>query len=684
MQDGKTTSDSQNQPTHDYQRDYRTPERSDSQTLLILDEQTPPAPKTYTCGSLTYTLGGIFSLFAWLLWGDFCFQLMENAGPAIIPFKLKDLGASNTTMQVILTILPSILNVTVCPWVSYKSDRHRGRLGRRIPFILYTLPFLTACLILVGWSENITPYVRNLIPALQSTSPKLVSIVLIGIFWTMFAFFNMFVASVFYYFFNDVVPPQFLGRFVSLFNMVGGGAGSFFNFFFFPHAKTHFREILTGVALFYCFGFLMVCFMVREGKYPPPPEHDDSVKLSRLAGLISFFKQSFTTRLYLYIFLFSAFSMMAGSMGMYNNFFNLDMNLSMDQIGHLNAYGGIASLVATYFTAVYIDRWHPLRVAAYTGIFTAVTGFGNWIWIFVRLPGEAYFWLSLANQLIFVFGGTLAGVTVIPLFMRIFPKSLYGQFSSAQAMTRSFGVMIAGFVAGRLVDKLSGYFGGSDYTYHFTFFWRWFWQSAAAACLYLAYRDWKRLGGDESYRPPAPWLPDGFEPVTDKVKSSPSSSRNVMLAIWLGVYGALISLGLSAIFLIFMQRHHLSEAFNWYIYPFLPMKAFLTLISWIQLTGIKRDIQKSARGIPTRLGIPHHGVLMVNAIQALCYFPVFWLQTIWMIETDKQNEIIFFGIANLASMIASTVGLQILRWMERPVTGASATAFELAEEAAAI
>ncbi|MCL2639720.1 MAG: hypothetical protein FWD53_02640, partial [Phycisphaerales bacterium] len=217
-----------------------------------------------------------------------------------------------------------------------------------------------------------------------------------------------------------------------------------------------------------------------------------------------------------------------------------------------------------------------------------------------------------------------------------------------------------------LMDQLRTYFGWSYYAYHFAFLWTWIWQIAAAVCLYLAYREWQRCGGDENYRPPAPWLPGGFEPVTDKVITAPPCPRNVMLSLWLGVYGALISLILSAVFLIFIQRHNLSEAFNWYIYPFLPLKAFLTLICWVQLASIKRDIRNNAAGIPTRLGIPHHGVLMVNAIQALLYFPVFWIQTIWMIEVDMQDEIIFFGIANLAAMIASTVGLQILRWMERP------------------
>lgn len=30
--------------------------------------------KVFRVGTLTYTKAGLFSLFAWLLWGDFCFR----------------------------------------------------------------------------------------------------------------------------------------------------------------------------------------------------------------------------------------------------------------------------------------------------------------------------------------------------------------------------------------------------------------------------------------------------------------------------------------------------------------------------------------------------------------------------------------------------------------------------------
>ena len=48
--------------------------------------------KPYHCGTLSYTKAGLFVLFAWLLWGDFCFTMMETVVPSIMPLKMKALG----------------------------------------------------------------------------------------------------------------------------------------------------------------------------------------------------------------------------------------------------------------------------------------------------------------------------------------------------------------------------------------------------------------------------------------------------------------------------------------------------------------------------------------------------------------------------------------------------------------
>lgn len=130
-----------------------------SETLI--DAMSTPAPttsndgKVFHVGTLTYTKAGLFSLFTWLLWGGFCFMLMEVAAPAVLQVNLNEMGAPNWVLGLVLSTIPGVLNMTICPASSFWSDRFRSRWGRRIPFLfLATIP-LTLFLVLLGFSKQI-------------------------------------------------------------------------------------------------------------------------------------------------------------------------------------------------------------------------------------------------------------------------------------------------------------------------------------------------------------------------------------------------------------------------------------------------------------------------------------------------------------------------------------------------
>ena len=133
--------------------------------------------KFYHCGTLAYTTVGVAILFGWLLWGDFCFTLMDSVVPSILPLKLKDLGSANWLMGLILTTIPGILGITVNPWISVKSDRCRSRWGRRIPFIVFAMPFLCASLALLGWSDDITLWLHHNAAFLRNFAPATITII---------------------------------------------------------------------------------------------------------------------------------------------------------------------------------------------------------------------------------------------------------------------------------------------------------------------------------------------------------------------------------------------------------------------------------------------------------------------------------------------------------------------------
>jgi MFS family permease len=628
-------------------------------------------------GTLTYTKIGLTTLFAWLLWGDFVWSIMEWAAPAILPPKLKQLGASNTLISVIMITLPAILNMTVVPWVSFKSDRHRGKWGRRIPFIVWTMPFLTICLILVGWSEDIGPWLQNWLPAAKNIAPSTMIVILLATFWVAFQFFNMFVNSVFWYLFNDVVPPQFLGRFMGLFRVATAlssaiCAGLLYKYAdpdAYPHAL---RPLLTGAALLYFFGFGLMCFRVKEGQYPPI--EGEGVRPKGLMGFIRdvkiYGKESFSVRFYWYFFGMAALSRIAYALGIFNVFFNVQMGLTFEQMGLLGMFGGIITLLATYFVSVLVDRWHPLRITVYEKIFTTLTAFGGWIWLFVTLPGDLYFWLGLGGVLVYTYNYQLSDAAGIPLLMRLFPKSRYGQFSSATAMIRSIAVIIAGLIAGIYLDVaqkicVSWLNQPPDFAYRLIFAWNIPFNIIITILLIMAYRDWKRLGGDENYRPPAPWSPDGFEEVVDKVKSAPAPPRKTMLAMYIGLSATVINILLVLVFMHFMRTHGMMKAYHWHAWVFIPVKILLTSVLVWQTFSIWRDIRAIERGARPKYGVPHYGVFLVQNITGLLYFPVYWLQTIWMIKVGLERELIIFGYNALLMAVASLAIIQLIRWMER-------------------
>jgi hypothetical protein len=333
----------------------------------------------------------------------------------------------------------------------------------------------------------------------------------------------------------------------------------------------------------------------------------------------------------------------------------------------LNAFNFLAGLAATWLTAVYVDRWHPLRIRMYLSVFSAVTGFGAWIWLGMTLPGSVFFWVSLGGVLVTRFAITLGEGAEIPLFMRLMPKSLYGQFSSANAMVRTFGGILAGLLFGVCMDWAMRYYGGSDFAYRWLFVWPWLFSIGSAVFVCLGYREWRRLGGDDSYRPPAPWTAEGYEEVADKVKSAPARPGVVMVSMWLGVVAMLVNVALVLVFMYFMRRFELNRSVHWYGWYFIPIKLALTAAAYWQLVRIRRDIAAQARGETTRYGVPHHGVMMVNAIQGLIYFPIFWYQTIEMIHLGLDYELILFGVANLLTTAGTILGVHLVRWIERPV-----------------
>ena len=458
--------------------------------------------RVYRCGSLVYTRKGLILLFAWLLWGDVCFQLMETIIPSILPLKLKSLGSSNVVIGLIMTSLPGVFNTTICPWVSFKSDRYRSRWGRRMPFILCTMPFLTAALLLIAFADPIATWLHAALFQGTSCTRTMVAIGCLALFVGLFDLFNMFVNSVFWYLFNDVVPQHHLARFMAYFRLAATLTAAFYNFFLFKFALSHMRKIYLGVAVLYFLGFGLMCLKIKEGEYPPPDDADKQPSLLR--DIRVFANECFTTPFYWDMFLYTMFTAIGGCMWMYIVFFEQSLGLDLDQIGKIKAANLIAVACCLLFAGSLVDRWHPVRMVMYASLWAAVTGFNNLIWLVADTPpAQVLFWVMLCGLFASAPYSAVYQSAAGPREMLLFPKDRYGQFCGAQALVRSLGTMTGGAIAGLFLDFIKrGYETGSLVPYRYIYFWIGLFTCLAAGYNYRVYRTWKQRGAEAGYRPP--------------------------------------------------------------------------------------------------------------------------------------------------------------------------------------
>lgn len=619
--------------------------------------------KVYHCGTLTYTKIGLAVLFAWLLWGDFCLTLMDTVVPSILPLKLKSLGCSNWVMGMILSSIPGVLNMTICPYVSFKSDRYRSRWGRRLPFIIWTLPFLCISLFMLGWSDEIRIFLQRYSPMLNEYAPATVTIGLIAFFMMIFQFFNMFVSSVFWYLFNDVVPAQFIGRFVGLLRIVSVLAVTLYNYFIFKYAESHMREIFLGAAVLYFIGFGLLCMMVKEGEYPPLEGEQDKDNKG-FGGLKTFFREAFSHKLYWLIFAASGFqSIYTGILG-FQIFFNREMGLSLDDIGKLAAINGVAAVAAMYFCSIFIDRWHPVRIVTYLTVFSLIPMIMNGVWVFVTFPGNYFFWLCLGGTLIATFQSTLASAAIFPRQMRLFPQSRFGQFCSAQAMVQSLCSIGAGAAAGLFIDVVRYFCHGADFAYRFNFVWAAFFCGISAIITIYTYIIWYQLGGDEHFHPPAPWSPKQVEelPVTQTI-----GPKTRWMKFSFRIFDVLIALSALSIPCLMWWMYHKQAtiAYKWFGILLLP----LSVLTWLWWQWLKRsisnDMERARCGEQLRNGIPHHGMLIVIGTKYLLAYGLWIVQLVITVNLNMETGAIAFGVVNVITNFMILGIIQLMCRVER-------------------
>jgi MFS family permease len=442
----------------------------------------------YRVGTLTYTKASLVMLFVWMLWGDFCFVLMDQLLPMLLPLQLKALGASGFVMGLLTLTIPSAMNFVITPIVSFRSDRYRSKWGRRIPFLLFPTPFLVLFLGLMGYSKEIAAMLEAWdVGGSTGFKPATITLLLVGVLVVGFQFFNMFVSSVYYYLFNDVVPEKFIGRFMALFRVVASLASFVFLRYIFGWAEGHMKEAFIGVAVLYGVSFTLMCFWVKEGEYPPPPKNLDG-RPGLVSSVKTYFRECYTHPLYLVLFLGYTFYNVANAARMFQVFFAKDIGMSVDAFGKVLGWGMLLQAVLLYPIGILVDRFHPVRVI----ILGQILMIPFWIAFCYFVHGSAAFsWLYLA----WIPFQAMYLAANYPLIMALLPKERFGQFCSAQALVNAAGMICGTALVGKFMDLM-----GSDYRY--LYMWMFTFHALSVFCMLAVYRFWIKLGGPKHYLPP--------------------------------------------------------------------------------------------------------------------------------------------------------------------------------------
>ncbi|MFA6960881.1 MAG: MFS transporter [Opitutaceae bacterium] len=451
---------------------------------------SPPAVKTWKAGTLTYTSTGIVALFCWLLLGDFVWSMRERSIGPMTHWYLNHLNVPGVLFGLLLSSFPAALSFVLMPIVSVKSDHHRSKWGRRIPFLLFTTPFAALGMIGLAFSPVLAKWVHSHFP---EQSEMVVAVVCFGVFWAAFELATIIGGSVFGGLVNDVVPKELLGRFYGLFRAVSLIDGMIFNYWIIGKVPEHYTLIMAIVGVVYGVAFTWVCIKIKEGDYPPPPPRDATTHTALQGfgrGSLKYFRECFSKPYYLSVFLMMTASFLAFSpVNVFAIPYARSLGVNMDTYGKCLALTFLISLCLSYFIGWLVDAFHPLRMAM-----AALLGYAMvaaWGWFYATTPDR-----FLAA---WVAHGVLSGcffTSAASLGQRLYPREKFAQYASASAMIMAPCNMTLAPLMGLFIDQ-------TGKIYQYTFLAGGLLALTGLAMAMAVHSQFMKLGGPKGYVAPA-------------------------------------------------------------------------------------------------------------------------------------------------------------------------------------
>jgi len=445
-----------------------------------------PNAKFWTVGTLKYTTAGLVALFCLLLWGDFALAMKDRSIGPVVQTLLKTYGSSDLLLALLCSSLPAGIGIILGPIIAYKSDRHRGPRGRRIPFILIPLPFAVLSMCGMAFSPILGTRLHDF---LGHNAPSLNTCVLgvFGFFWVIFDFASIIAGSVFSGLINDVVPHAVLGRFFGLFRAISLICGIIFFYYLSKYVTTHYLEIFIGVALLFGVGFGTVCLRLKEGEYPPPPPPGPYV------GIVGFFHaaKGFVSECFgiPYYWLYFIATLCAIVSFEPVNLYTIPFALSIHaDYGKYLALTYAISLCLTYPLGALADRVHPLLL----GLITLFLYMLATLWGGLFALDADMFGIALVAH------GVLSGVyftTTASLNFRMLPKANFVQFSTAGGILGSLNRIFIPPLIGIFLDQ-------SHHVYRYTYLLGSGCSVVGFILLLVLYLKFLKMGGPKNYIAP--------------------------------------------------------------------------------------------------------------------------------------------------------------------------------------
>jgi len=472
----------------------RTPsDDSAASPVQVLAE--PGQGKQWRTGTLTYTSGGLLVLFVWLLGGDFAWQLRDRALSPTMPLILRRFGGSDFLAGLLIGTLPAAMGVVLSPIISYWSDRHRGRLGRRIPFLLFTTPFAVVGMLGLAFTPQIGGWVRALTN--NHLSQTVCAMGVFTLFWMLFEVAAIVCLALHGALVNDVVPRPVLGKFFGLFRMVSLGAGILFYFFFLGKAEEHYKLVFISLGLLYGVTFAVMCLKVKEGQYPPaPPPMPGGIIGAFFRAIASYFQDCFTKPYYLWFFLANLLAYMAFTpINLFSVFYAKSVGMDLYWYGKFSALQLALSMIQAPILGWLCDKFNPLRMTIFALCMYAITTL--LAFFFVR----DFRTFAAAHVLC----GTCSGIwltTTAPLGQVILPKMKFATFASAMGIFGAFGQMITAPIVGWILDRINGDRVSDIRDYHHIYLWATCFITLSMLVMLVVLRYFKSYGGTRNYVAP--------------------------------------------------------------------------------------------------------------------------------------------------------------------------------------